>query len=277
MSKINVSIIIGSLNRKFFLKSTINNLRNQKINGYYEIIVIDGGSNDGTLQWLIKQKDIISVIQHNKGKWKGKEVTRKSWGYFMNLGLKCAKGDYIFLISDDCLIIPGSINEGLKSFTESNIAGVAFYWRNYPEMKNYWVGYTYGNKLFVNYGLFRRDAIEKVGWIDEENFNFYHADGDLSLKLWAAGYKIVDCEKAFIEHFIHFGVKNRKKNLENQVKDFATYTEKWKNFFPQSVGISYQDWKEIPFIDLSNTGKQFPRLYRLQFYLKRLFKKNLRI
>jgi glycosyltransferase involved in cell wall biosynthesis len=56
----------------------------------FEIIVVDGGSEDGTLEWLIRQKDIITIVQHNRGEFNGKPVKRKSWGYFMNPCFKAA-------------------------------------------------------------------------------------------------------------------------------------------------------------------------------------------
>jgi hypothetical protein len=43
----------------------------------YELIVVDG-FNDGSIQWLIEQKDIITIIQHNSGEWRGKRLT-ESW------------------------------------------------------------------------------------------------------------------------------------------------------------------------------------------------------
>jgi glycosyltransferase involved in cell wall biosynthesis len=90
-NEIEISIVLGSYNRLPFLKSTIESVRNNKITVSYEIIVIDGGSNDGCMKWLAKQKDIITIVQHNHGKFRGQKIQRRSWGYFMNLGFKCGE------------------------------------------------------------------------------------------------------------------------------------------------------------------------------------------
>jgi len=65
------------------------------------------------------------------------------------------------------------------------------------------VGLTLGMKIFVNHGLFLRSALEEVGGIDEQTYHFYHADRDLCLKLWQAGFSVLDCKTAFVEHCNH--------------------------------------------------------------------------
>ena len=54
-------------NRKKYLKLTIDSLRQELSNCNFnsEIIVVDGGSDDGSLKWLIKQKDIITIMLEN--------------------------------------------------------------------------------------------------------------------------------------------------------------------------------------------------------------------
>ena len=50
-----ISVVLGSKNRKNLLKATINSIRKNGFHGNLEIIVIDGGSTDGTCSWLAKQ------------------------------------------------------------------------------------------------------------------------------------------------------------------------------------------------------------------------------
>ena len=53
--KIKFSIIVPSLNNKKFLLNCLNSIFNQTYKNY-EIIVVDGGSTDGTLNILKKYK-----------------------------------------------------------------------------------------------------------------------------------------------------------------------------------------------------------------------------
>src|SRR3984885_8272502 len=145
-----VSVVLGTYNRLSFLQATIASVRASQIDIPYEIIVVDGGSSDGTVEWLTGQRDVIAIVQHNRETIDGKARRRRSWGYFMNLGFKCAEGRYICLISDDSVIHPDTLANGVRRFDREIAAGrrlgaVAFYWRSWPEEQGYHVGITLGN------------------------------------------------------------------------------------------------------------------------------------
>lgn len=264
MNRPEISIVLGSYDRRAFLKATIESVRDNGITAPYEIIVVDGGSTDGSLAWLQRQKDIITIVQHNRGTFRGKRIPRRSWGYFMNLGFKCAQGEYILMISDDCLLVPGAAMSGLSLFKTQqsagkNIGAVAFYWRNWPGQNRYWVGLTLGGRMFVNHGMFLRQAVEQVGWIDEERYQFYHADGDLCLKFWERGYQVIDCPDAFVEHFNHANYRVRRTNSSLQAADWETYLSRWCGVFYRPDRPDIGGCIDRQYVDPDNTANRFPR------------------
>jgi len=257
-----ISVVLGTYNRLSFLKLTIESIRAGLENLSREIFVIDGGSTDGTTQWLIKQKDIVTMVQHNRGKWNGKPIERRSWGYFMNLGFRSAQGKYVCMLSDDCLVVPGAIINGYNLFEEElakgkKVGAVAFYWRNWPEQEKYWVGITLGNKMFVNHGMYLKRVLEDVNYIDEETYHFYHADGDLCLKLWQNGYECIDSPNSYVEHYSHANKQVRTSNLDKQKKDWNNYLNKWKGIFYDDKLNNIGGWLEKEFDDNSKSYKKF--------------------
>ena len=262
MSNRSVSVVVGSFNRKPFLRLAIESIRRDVSSLAAEIIVVDGGSNDGTLNWLAKQRDVITIIQHNRGVWRGKPIERRSWGYFMNLGFRAAEGKYICMLSDDCLVVPGAIPNGMQQADRLNAEGrkigaLAFYWRNWPAQTRYWVGRTFGGRLFVNHGLYLRDALQTVGYADEESYVFYHADGDLCLRLAEVGYECAAADNSFIEHYAGANVAVRESNLLVQKGDWARYAAKWSLLDAHRKPEEQESWIYRDYDDRYRTANQF--------------------
>jgi glycosyltransferase involved in cell wall biosynthesis len=260
-----VSIVLGTYNRLAFLQAAIASIRASRIEVPCEIIVVDGGSKDGTIQWLVGQRDIITIVQHNR-ETIGKTTKRKrSWGYFMNLGFKCAQGRYICLISDDSVVHPDTIANGVRRFDRElaqgrRLGGLAFYWRSWPVEDRYRVGITLSNKLFVNHGLFLRDAVEQAGWIDEERYGFYCADGDLSLKIWNSGLAIDACEDALLEHFEEADIGLRQGNLASLEADRQNYTTRWTGIYFDPSNPILGGWIYLDGVRTRNADHLFPSI-----------------
>lgn len=276
MNKHGLSVVLGTYNRKAFLKKTIRSVRKEfeLWDVPFEIIVVDGGSDDGTLAWLARQKDILTIVQHNRGTWNGKALERRSWGYFMNLAFKCAQGKYVFMVSDDCLIVPGSLKNGYTEFEAllsqgKNVGALAFYWRNWPNNKKYFV-ITVKGQVYLNHGMYLREALQKVNYINEDDYYFYCADTDLSLRLVQAGYAVETTTKALIEHCQHITVKirqgNKGPNKERLLHDKTMLLKNWPDFFGENHYedvVVYAETNEIvPDDTLARTG--FGRAYFLQ-------------
>jgi glycosyltransferase involved in cell wall biosynthesis len=249
MSRVEISIVIGTFNRKRMLINCIESIRSNGITVPYEMIVIDGGSEDGTANWLFHQKDILTIFQHNRVAEDGGKSMRRSWGYFMNLGFKSAEGKYICMLSDDLYIHPSSIMSAhslLENDKDQALGACAFLFRDCFIGEEFFIYKATEDKILVNHGMYRRNLLASLGWIDEENYQFYLADTDLSLKIWSQGYQIALSCDSLAEHFrFDFDPKRTETLLLSKTsKDFERFKQIWgtttegapvitKEYYPQ--------------------------------------------
>lgn len=91
-----ISVVMPSLNVKDYIKPCMDSVVNQTLNDI-EIICVDAGSDDGTLEILKDYSDKDSRIKliHSD---------KRSYGYQMNLGIKNASGEYIAIVETDDFI-----------------------------------------------------------------------------------------------------------------------------------------------------------------------------
>lgn len=88
-----VSVIIPSYNVGSFIERCIDSVIKQSLSDI-EIICVDAGSNDGTIQVIMDKAKIderIRVVHSDV----------KSYGYQVNLGLSLSKGEYIGIVESD--------------------------------------------------------------------------------------------------------------------------------------------------------------------------------
>ena len=59
-----VSIVTGTYNRIDSLKRMVKSVRSSVGLGIpYELVIVEGGSTDGSLEWLRKQPDVVLIEQ----------------------------------------------------------------------------------------------------------------------------------------------------------------------------------------------------------------------
>ena len=173
--KIDISVIIPIFNSEKYLFKCLKSVINQSLKSI-EIICIDDGSTDNSLQILKKVKDfdkrLIIIHQENKGP----AISR-------NLGIKISKGKFIaFLDSDD--IYPNNftlefmLNNAIKN--KVNICGGGINHFNYINNKVNIL--SYGEYLFKNnkkvkylnyqYDYFYQRFIYKKNFLKKNNLYF---------------------------------------------------------------------------------------------------------
>jgi len=189
-----ISICIPTYNRLPLLKQCLNRIFdgfNDK-NYPYEVIIADGGSTDGSLEYL-RELDNITLIE--QGKLTG---TVKA----DNICFRAAKGDYLLPFSDDFIANPEVLIKSCKIMDKDKQIG--FIGPKMQEVKYgnlhsillhgkpYWI---YSPKIFI----FRASIFKKIGYFDE-HFRTYYVDIDSPLMFLKLGYTIAITRDVGIIH-----------------------------------------------------------------------------
>ena len=101
MKKKLISVIIPMYNAEKYISKNINSILSQTYS-YFELIIVNDGSTDNSLDVVYKFSDErINIISKENG---GVSSAR-------NLGLSAAKGDYVFFIDADDYIEPNTLEK----------------------------------------------------------------------------------------------------------------------------------------------------------------------
>lgn len=277
--KYDLSVVLGSKNRKGLIKATIESIRNNGFNGSVEIIVVDGGSTDGTCDWLAKQTDVFTIVQPNYSIIDNDGIKKRahSWGEFMNIGFKYAHSDYICMVSDDLILAPGCLQKGYDEIVNrinhgEKIGGGAFYFREYPRHDYYRIIMLAEGNVHINHGIYYRPAMEAINWLDEANYNFYCADGDFTMRLNRAGWKTIALNECFAAHLVHLP-RSKKSVPKWQIKDIETYG----HFYPEKVLEPIRKHPLLPLINVRAFWKSALKNVILGYMLKCIDKYEKRV
>jgi glycosyltransferase involved in cell wall biosynthesis len=106
-----ISVIVPSLNVAPYIQQCLDSIKNQTFQDL-EIICVDAGSTDGTLEIIEENaaSDRRIVVLHSD---------KKSYGYQVNIGMEHASGRYIGIVDSDDYIEPDMYNQ-LFSIMESS-------------------------------------------------------------------------------------------------------------------------------------------------------------
>lgn len=105
-----LSIIIVSWNVKQYLEQCLASIQPFTQTHACEVIVVDNCSSDGSVAWLEQNASHCTLIKSDKN---------IGFGPANNLGIRIAKGRYLFLLNPDTIVVGDAI-ESMLAFLESN-------------------------------------------------------------------------------------------------------------------------------------------------------------
>jgi glycosyltransferase involved in cell wall biosynthesis len=218
-----VSFITVVFNNRENLEKTIAAIRNQKYTNT-EIIIIDGGSTDGTLDVVEKNKDIIAY-----------SVSEKDNGIYdaMNKGLRAAKGDYVwFMNSGDIPFDDDTLMNVFKTVKDGDV-----YYGD-TEMVDE-TGKSFGNrtlkvppkeldwkKMIDGMVVSHQSLIVKRAICDEYDINYrFVSDIDWAIKLLKKSSKVINTNLTLSKFLIggysrQYTIKSLKERFGMLCKHF---------------------------------------------------------
>ena len=202
MSPCHVSIIIKALNEEKGIAATLESalLAIKAVGG--EVILADSYSTDRTLDIARRYPVRIVQLMHPE---------ERCCGVGPQLGYQVARGEFIYLMDGDMQLIDGFLKEALSFLQQHpDIAGVGgrvmemnLSSPEYQTRHALWAALNSGpSSRLDGGGLYRRSAIEAVGYFSDRNLHSYE-EFDLAARLRSLGWRFWRLPVAASSHYGH--------------------------------------------------------------------------
>lgn len=246
-----VSIIIVNYNTRKLLEDCILSIDKYTRDVNYEIIVVDNNSEKNSLSSVVDKYPAVRFhfSEENLG-----------FGRANNIGASIAKGEYLFFLNPDTLLINNAVfilYEYLKQHSDVGICGGNMYRADMSPASSFYdidfltyeykiifnikryPGFNYTDKpkevkVIVGADLFiRKSVFLEFGGFDKDFF-MYFEEVELCYRLHKANYKIVSVPFAEIIHLQGGSAENKSDELSKW-----SYKEHWYSkfiFFSKTKG-----------------------------------------
>lgn len=256
-----VSIVIVTHNSLHAVEECLESLRRHPPSGRYEVIVIDNASEDGTPEAINERFDSVRVVanEENVGYSRG-----------VNQGIRLSTGAMILIINPDIVVTEQSIDRLLSFMAQTPDAGIAgakliypdgrlqYSCRSFYTMQALLLRRTFLGRLFpraralrehllMDYDhesprrvdwligacmMVRREAIERVGRMDERFF-LYFEDIDWCYRMKNQGWSVYYVPDSLMIHrYERSSAKSiLKRPFVIHMLSLLRYYEKWNRIF----------------------------------------------
>lgn len=242
----NIAIIILTWNGVDLTKRCLNSLDKSVLPRNVEVIVVDNGSSDGTLEFLRKRKN-IKLIENAENLGYGKAV---------NIGIRAATpGSDIVLLNNDVELVQQdwlvSLAKQANDFPAHGVIGVKILQENgqlqhcgaYLPLDTWWGQQIAGNEFDINQfsGVhecesvvfacvyIKRAVFNDIGLLDERFFAYFE-DTDFCLRAANKGYKVVLNGDVRVRHAENSSTKiNKVSHTDMFLESQKTFRNKWES------------------------------------------------
>lgn len=247
-----ITAVVPNYNGLHLLKRNLVTLI--RIFGKTDLVVVDDGSRDGSVDWLKSHYPALKIIE---------KVTNSGFATSVNLGVKAAEGDIIVLLNTDVVPKPDFLEALIQHFKDEKVFAVGCLdestektqlverGRGVGKFARGFLVHSRGEvnqstTLWVNggSGAFRKSIWEKLGGMDELFDPFYWEDIDISYRAQKSGYKIVFEPQAVVRHEHETG--SIKSHYSQEIIKKIAYRNQflfvWKNITDLNYVINHWLW-----------------------------------
>jgi GT2 family glycosyltransferase len=218
-----MSIVLVCWNNKAYLGPCLDSLYSSKLKCSFDVIVVDNGSTDGSLEMLREQYPAVMIIENGENVGLSKAS---------NQGIEATTGKYVLLLNNDTIVNKAALDamvDYLEGYEEAGAVGGKLlnedgsfqggYAKFSTLAEEFLIATGLGDKFAAGYPshydadhplpvdwlssaclLLRRDALNQVGLLDETYF-IYGDEVDLQYRLNKAGWQVVYLPHATTLHF----------------------------------------------------------------------------
>ena len=236
-SKLKVSVVMPNLNGEKLLEKNlpvIVQAKNNPANNIAEIIIVDDGSWDNSVNFLKKNFPEVRVIKH---------TANRGFSAAVNTGARAAKGDLLLLINTDVLPNKDFLAKVLPDFNDEKVFAVSLHEKGFGSAKGSfadgYIGLAMGvenDKIHPSFyvsggsGLFRKRIWTELGGMDEKLLSpFYWEDIDICYRAAKRGYKLLWDPNGIVEHHHESTISKFPKDYVAKVRERNQLLMLWKN------------------------------------------------
>ncbi|MGQ9472612.1 MAG: glycosyltransferase family 2 protein [Candidatus Caldatribacteriaceae bacterium] len=248
-----VSLIILTLNNLGYTQKCLESIYRYTPQDY-EIIVVDNGSVDGTIEFLRNQPN-VKLIQNDD-----------NLGFALgnNRGLLEARGNYIVFLNNDVVVTEGWLTRLISCAESDPRVGIVGPRSNYvaghqmvqnvpygEDMKrmqefakewsqNRMKQWEYTNRVIGFCMLVKREVVDKIGGFDPTFGLGNFEDDDFCIRAQIAGFRIKVAHDVFIHHFGSRTFQGEQIDyLELMYTNWEKFKAKWDLSQKLSLGEGY--------------------------------------
>lgn len=239
-----VSIIILTWNQLEYTKECLEAIA-LHTNGNYELIIVDNGSDDGTVPWLQEQAKSetrlrLILNQNNRGFAAG-----------CNQGLAKAKGDWLLLLNNDVVVTSNWLdgllqchqtdpNAGIVGPLTNNASGIQgiapIPYTDAKGLERFARELRRDNRhrrIFLRRlvgfcMLFKRTLYQQIGGLDEQFGTGNYEDDDFCLRSAIAGFRNIVAADTYVHHHGSVSFKGGGINYRAVLSgNWALFRNKW--------------------------------------------------